>query len=151
MSWSTKPSKPSQRPLEDLLLRAKWEAGMQLICLWPFEGKNTQASPGKTDLFFLLCLKECGGCGGGLVVAVVALWFGALEEVLGLLSLPLMKGLAIYHLRSPNHRFCFSCQRPLPYDPMVKTTCFLLFSPFMSLSWGLDWRRWGGLWWHPGK
>lgn len=38
---------------------------------------------------------------------VVAVWVGALEELSGLLFLPPMKGLVVYHLRSLNHRFLF--------------------------------------------
>ena len=143
--WRTKPSKPSKRPLEELLLGPDYRQA----CDWfPFDPLRKRIicslAKGKQTSFSSSVAKNVGvggsccslgwGIGGTLRTA-----FPSTNERVSSLPLEVTESqVFVFPARDLGHM----------------TPCrwvFFVFSPFMSLSWWLGCRRWAGVQWDPRK
>lgn len=100
-----------------------------LICIWLFEENNIQASQGKGICFLSSVGKNVGA--GGVVASLVR----GIREVSGPLCLLLMKGLAVYHLRSLFLFFLPETSAPWPHVEDRLSFVFFSFHVPQLVTW----------------
>lgn len=132
-AWSTSPSRLSERPLEDLLLGPNYRQACDRFAFDPLKKRIiSKLVKGKQIRVSALSEGMWGPRG------VVAVWFGASEEISALLFLPLMKGLAVYPLEVTESQVLFFLPETSAIRPRVEDCLFLVFLPF-HVPWLVTW------------